>query len=70
MVAFVAVPAAAAELPLTMPVKAPALVQAPVPQLYDWTGFYAGAHLGYAWGRSNWTELPDGLTGSANMFQR
>jgi high affinity Mn2+ porin len=68
--AFVAVPAVAAELPLAMPVKAPVLVKAAVPQLYDWTGFYAGVHVGDAWGRSNWTEQPDGLTGSLNMFQR
>jgi high affinity Mn2+ porin len=66
----IAAPAAAAELPLPMPVKAPMLVNAPVPQLYDWTGFYAGVHIGDAWGRSNWTEQPDGLTGSLNMFQR
>jgi high affinity Mn2+ porin len=68
--ALAAVPATAAELPLAMPVKAPMLVKAPVPQLYDWTGFYAGVHLGDAWGRSNWTEQPDGLPGSINMFQR
>lgn len=53
-----------------MPVKAPLPVKAPVSQLYDWTGFYAGAHLGYAWGRSDWTEQLDGLSGSLNMFQR
>ena len=69
--AFIAGPAIAAELPLAMPVKAPVQqVKAPIPQLYDWTGFYAGVHLGYAWGRSNWTEQPDGLSGSLNMFQR
>ncbi len=22
---------------------------------YEWTGFYLGGHLGYAWGNSNWT---------------
>jgi high affinity Mn2+ porin len=66
--AFIAAPASAAELPL--PVKAPLLVQAPVPQLYDWTGFYAGGHLGMAWGTSNWTNQPDGLAGSLNVFQR
>jgi high affinity Mn2+ porin len=66
----IALPALGAELPLPMPVKAPLPVKALVPQLYDWTGFYAGAHLGYAWGRSNWTEQPDGLSGSLNMFQR
>jgi high affinity Mn2+ porin len=64
----IAAPAWAAELP--MPVKAPVLVKAPAPQLYDWTGFYAGVHLGDAWGHSNWSEQPDGLTGSLNMFQR
>ena len=50
--------------------EGPVLVKAPVPRPYDWTGFYTGVHLGYTWGRSNWTEQPDGLTGSLNMFQR
>jgi high affinity Mn2+ porin len=68
--AFVAAPAWAAELPLAMPVKAPLLVKAPAPQLYDWTGFYAGVHVGDAWGRSNGTVQPDGLPASLNMFQR
>jgi hypothetical protein len=53
-----------------MPVKAPVLVQAPVPQLYDWTGFYVGVHSGMAWGGSNWNEQPDRLAGSLNVFQR
>jgi high affinity Mn2+ porin len=66
----IAAPACAAELPLAMPVKAPVLVKAPVPQLYDWTGPYLGAHLGYAWGSSNWSEQPDGLSDTLNMFQR
>jgi high affinity Mn2+ porin len=66
----IALPAVGAELPLPMRVKAPLPVKVLVPQPYDWTGFYAGAHLGYAWGRSNWTEQPDGLSGSLNMFQR
>jgi hypothetical protein len=66
----IALPALGAELPLPMPVKAALPAKAPAPQLYDWTGFYAGAHLGYAWGRSDWTEQQVGLSGSLNMFQR
>ena len=25
------------------------------PTVSNWSGFYAGGHLGYAWGTSNWT---------------
>jgi high affinity Mn2+ porin len=35
---------------------------------YNWNGFYAGGHLGVAWGNSNWTAAP-GITGSTNLFQ-
>jgi high affinity Mn2+ porin len=35
---------------------------------YDWSGFYAGGHLGYAWGSSNWTAVP-GISGSLNFAQ-
>jgi high affinity Mn2+ porin len=66
----IVLPALGAELPLPMLVKEPLPVKAPVPRLYDWTGFYAGVHLGYAWGRSDWTGQPDPLSGSLNMFQR
>jgi high affinity Mn2+ porin len=38
------------------------------PSAYDWTGLYVGAHLGYAWGSSNWTTAP-GLAGSLDMLQ-
>jgi high affinity Mn2+ porin len=36
---------------------------------YNWNGFYAGVHLGVAWGSSNWTEQRDGLAGSLNLYQ-
>jgi high affinity Mn2+ porin len=47
------------------------LTKAPPPAApleYDWTGFYVGGHLGYAWGNANWTTAP-GLAGSLDMFQ-
>ena len=47
------------------------LTKAPPPAAaseYDWTGFYVGGHLGYAWGSSNWTTTP-GAAGSLDMFQ-
>jgi high affinity Mn2+ porin len=45
--------AAAADLPLAYPVKAP-----PLQQAYDWSGFYVGGNMGYAGGNSNWTANP------------
>ena len=50
--------AAAADLPT----KAP-----PPTAAYDWTGFYIGAHVGYAGGSSNWSSAP-GLGGSIDLF--
>ena len=44
MAVVVAAPASAADLPRSMPYKAPAYVTA-----YNWTGFYLGAHVGYGW---------------------
>jgi high affinity Mn2+ porin len=35
---------------------------------YDWSGFYFGGHLGYAWGSSNWTAA-SGTSGSINFAQ-
>jgi high affinity Mn2+ porin len=61
--------AASADSPVSYPVKAP-----PVVDLYDWSGFYVGGHMGYAGGNSNWTatptqaELPT-TSGSVGMFQ-
>jgi high affinity Mn2+ porin len=41
-----------------MAVKAPPQLSA-----YDWTGFYLGGHMGYAWGNSNWST-----TGASGKF--
>jgi high affinity Mn2+ porin len=61
-------PATAADLPETMPLKAP-----PISASYDWTGFYAGGHIGYALGNSNFTaSTPAGASptsGSLDLFQ-
>lgn len=51
LLALVAAPASAADLPAQMPYKAPAYVTS-----YNWTGFYIGAHGGYAWGASNGSD--------------
>jgi high affinity Mn2+ porin len=45
---------AAADLPIKAPPQLPA---------YDWTGFYVGGHMGYAWGNSNWST-----TGASGAF--
>ena len=37
------------------------------PLVHDWSGFYAGGHLGYAWGSSNWTA--PGASGSLDLAQ-
>ena len=37
------------------------------PSVHDWSGFYAGGHLGYAWGSSNWTA--PGASGSLDLAQ-
>jgi high affinity Mn2+ porin len=57
--------AAAADLP----VKAPP----PATASDDWTGFYVGAHIGYAAGSSHWTGTPTAaaappLSGSLDLF--
>ena len=56
-VAFAA-PASAADLPRSMPYKAPAYVTA-----YNWTGFYLGVHAGYGWGASEGFDLGGGFVG-------
>jgi high affinity Mn2+ porin len=56
----------------TMPVKAP---PAPASSGYDWSGFYAGGHLGVAWGNSDWTASATAApapfaSGSFGLFQQ
>ena len=59
--------AGAADLPTTLPVKAPATTD------YDWTGFYVGGHVGLAAGHSPWTLDPLGggapVAGSFGLYQ-
>jgi high affinity Mn2+ porin len=62
--------AQAADLSSVLPRKAPP----PAITSYDWTGFYAGGHAGYAVGLSDWTATQAGvatpsLSGSLDLFQ-
>ena len=57
----------AADLSLPLPVKAATTLYG-----YDWSGFYAGGRVGYAWGTSNWTASTPGapnVSGSLDLFQ-
>ena len=59
--------AEAADLPVSMPVKAPVPY---VSTAYDWNGWYVGAHAGVIRGASNWSAAPPGasaLNGSFNL---
>jgi high affinity Mn2+ porin len=56
--------AQAADLSRALPTKAP-LPSASIP--YDWTGFYLGAHLGYAGGSSHWST--SGASGEFSLYQ-
>jgi len=58
-----------ADLASVLPTKAPPPL---VPIAYDWTGYYLGAHLGYAAGSSNWTAIQPGapnVSGSFDLYQ-
>ena len=57
-----------------MATKAPAISYAEA-GAFNWNGFYAGGHLGVAWGNSNWTTSTPGVpassvSGSLNLFQQ
>jgi outer membrane immunogenic protein len=60
----VVAPAAAADLPTGMPQISPAYI---APSFYNWTGFYIGAHGGYAWGTGN-LDLDGGFVGGQIGF--
>jgi high affinity Mn2+ porin len=66
--ALLATGAGAADLPATLPAKAP-----PAATDYDWTGFYVGGHVGLAAGQSDWTLNPLGggapVAGSFGLYQ-
>jgi high affinity Mn2+ porin len=57
--------AQAADLSRALPTKAPPPAASSTAD--DWTGFYAGAHFGYAWGTSNW--MTPGASGSLDPAQ-
>src|SRR6266540_6846662 len=49
---------------------------APVVTVYNWTGFYVGGHVGYGWGKKDWTDTlglfgisqqPDGFLGGGQV---
>jgi high affinity Mn2+ porin len=50
-----------------VPTKAPPIPYS-VSSAYDWSGFYAGGHLGYAWGTSNWTASSPGAANFSGSF--
>ncbi|MBX9828675.1 MAG: porin family protein, partial [Xanthobacteraceae bacterium] len=59
LLASVALPAAAADLPARAPAYAP--VVAPIT---SWTGFYIGGNAGYGWGDQDVTLSGAGTSGS------
>src|SRR5215472_1984215 len=47
-------------------------VKKPPVAVYDWTGVYAGGHVGYGWGSSHWTAhdaAGPSLTGSLDFYK-
>ena len=55
----IALSGSASAADLRLPLKAP-----PLPPFFSWSGFYAGADVGYAWGRDSTTEY---LTGTNTL---
>ena len=44
----------------------PQAVKAPPPPIFNWSGFYVGAHAGYGWGDSNFDAAAAGTSFDAN----
>jgi high affinity Mn2+ porin len=61
----VASSAQGADLSRALPTKAPPAASSATD---DWSGFYVGGHLGYAWGTSSWTT--PGASGSLDLAQQ
>ena len=57
--AFAGHSALAADMPVRRPPQE-AIVKAPPPPIFDWSGFYVGLHGGYGWGRSQFDAPIDG----------
>jgi outer membrane immunogenic protein len=63
-------PATAADIQRrSRPAQAPPPVMTPVP-VYNWTGFYVGAHGGYAWADTGWTDtvIPGSFSHNSDGF--
>lgn len=59
-------PVSAADIPVRGPVYTKAPPPAPV---FNWTGFYVGAHIGYGWGETDWSTViePSGVFGGLQL---
>jgi outer membrane immunogenic protein len=65
-VALIALAAAGSAIAADMPVRTPVYKAAPaaIMAAYNWSGFYAGGHLGYLWGSTR--VLDNGVVTDAN----
>ena len=59
VIAAAAPAAIAADMPVRRPLPEMA-VKAPQPPIFNWSGFYVGAHAGYGWGRSKFDAAASG----------
>jgi len=53
--------------PAVVPDVFTAPVAFPAVRLYNWTGAYVGINGGGAWGRPDWTSVPDATSGTYNL---